>query len=145
MLSDRTTVNYLYEAVLTSSQAVMPNMDEFSELDGYDEVSWISWEIPGQVVVSFHRMDLPSGGIDNLYRIDNLYMYLLGASISDLNICCNPHLPLFRGVQRQIIPDNPEGFRDLLTFSFEQGYFSIFCGEVFFHKVSFFAQVRSGD
>jgi hypothetical protein len=112
-------------------------MFDLSALDSYQEISWVSWETPGQIVISFHTIDPVKG------MVTNLYMYMLDASISDINLRCAPYFPLFCGVQQKVIADNPEGFRGLLTFSFEEGGFSIFCREVFFHEIATPAEVLS--
>ena len=113
-----------------------PKVFNLSELGSYEEVSWISWETPGHVVVSFHTID-PDEGV-----VTNLYMYMLDASISDLNLVCAPYLPLFRGVEQKVFAGNPEGFQNLLTFSFEDGSFSIYCRDVFFRTITTIAEVR---
>lgn len=116
-------------------------MFDLSPVHGYQEVSWISWETPGHVVISFHTIDAIKG------RVINLYMYVLDASISDIELRCTPYFPLFRGVEQRVLSDNPQGFQTLLTFSFEQGSFSLFCRDVFFHEITTPAQVlrRSGN
>jgi hypothetical protein len=112
-------------------------MFDLSAVKGYEEVSWISWETPGTVIISFHTIDPVRG------TVTNLYMYMLDGSISDVNLVCDPYFPLFRSVEQQFTPDGPRGFQNKLTFLFESGSFSLFCRDVFFREIATPAQVPS--
>ena len=110
-------------------------MFDLSAVKGYEEVSWISWETPGTVIIGFHTIDPVRG------MLTNLYMYMLDCSISDVDLVCDPYFPLFRSVEQQFVPDNPRGFRNKLAFLFENGSFSVFCRDVFFREIATPAQV----
>jgi hypothetical protein len=112
-------------------------MFDLSAVKGYEEVSWISWETPGTVIISFHTIDPVRA------MVTNLYMYMLDGSISDVNLVCDPYFPLFRSVEQQFTPEGPRGFQNKLTFLFESGSFSLFCRDVFFREIATPAQVLS--
>lgn len=112
-------------------------MFDLSAVKGYEEVSWISWEAPETVIISFHTIDAIRG------MVTNLYMYMLDVSISDINLVCNPYFPLFRSVGQQCMSDRPRGFQNKLTFLFESGSFTVFCRDVFFREIATPAHVLS--
>jgi len=100
----------------------------FYELAEADYIGWINCEPVGHVILHFYS------GVEDASAIYNVYVYLLNARISDINIACEPVFPALVSVEEQHFPDNPIGFDNLVKFNCEKGSFSVFYESVSFNR-----------
>ena len=100
----------------------------FYELAECDYVGWINCEPIDHVVISFYY------GTKEADAIYNVYAYLLGARLVDVDIKCEPHFAALLSIDDQYFHEKPFGFQKLVRFNLEEGRFSVFYESVSFNR-----------
>jgi hypothetical protein len=101
----------------------------FSALSKENNIGWINSEVPNHTVINFFSLNTRSS------LIVNIHAYLYDATISELNMVCDPFFPSLLAVDEEKFSDSSDDVTRFVRFVFEGGCISFFYKNVCFQTM----------